>query len=329
MREFRLARVAGRYCVQWYEDDGRRRRRSLGTRDPDEARTRLAAFERQLAQPQGRETVTQLFAAYLADRQAEGKNTERMVHAWHAMADHFGHLLPEDITKADCRRYAAFRKERGTGQGTVWTELGILRSGLNWAAKSDRIAKAPYIWLPAKPRPKDRHLTRAEAKRLIKACDAPHVRLFVILALTTAARAGAILDLTWDRVDLERRRIRLDNPFRDVTRKGRATVPINATAYDALVLAREGALTPHVIEWGGDRVRSIKKGFAGAVKRARIEPCTPHTLRHTAAVWMAESGTPMHEISQYLGHNDSRTTERVYARYSPDHLRTAAGALEI
>ena len=44
---------------------------------------------------------------------------------------------------------------------------------------------------------------------------------------------------------------------------------------------------------------------------------------------MAEAGHPMSEIAQYLGHADSRITERVYARYSPSHLRRAADALEI
>jgi integrase len=50
-------------------------------------------------------------------------------------------------------------------------------------------------------------------------------------------------------------------------------------------------------------------------------------MRHTAAVWMAEAGVPMPVIAQYLGHTDSRITERVYARFSPDYLRGAADAL--
>lgn len=47
------------------------------------------------------------------------------------------------------------------------------------------------------------------------------------------------------------------------------------------------------------------------------------------AVWMAESGRPMSEIAQYLGHSDSQITETVYARYSPHYLRRAAAALEM
>jgi len=36
----------------------------------------------------------------------------------------------------------------------------------------------------------------------------------------------------------------------------------------------------------------------------------------------------MRKIAQFLGHSDVRTTERIYALYSPDYLRDAAAALE-
>jgi len=62
---------------------------------------------------------------------------------------------------------------------------------------------------------------------------------------------------------------------------------------------------------------------------AGLEDVSAHVLRHTAAVWMAEAGVPMDEISQYLGHSNVEITRRVYARYSPDYLRKAASALEL
>ncbi len=37
----------------------------------------------------------------------------------------------------------------------------------------------------------------------------------------------------------------------------------------------------------------------------------------------------MSEIARYLGHKDSRITERVYARFSPEHLRAASKSLEV
>jgi len=37
----------------------------------------------------------------------------------------------------------------------------------------------------------------------------------------------------------------------------------------------------------------------------------------------------MVEIAAVLGHEDSRTTERIYARYSPEGLRGAVSALDM
>lgn len=155
----------------------------------------------------------------------------------------------------------------------------------------------------------------------------PHIKLFILMALHTAARMGAILDLRWPAVDLERKRINLARQDGRQTHKGRAVLPINAVLLPALQDARKAAMSPFVIEWGGGRVKSVKKGFGAAVKRAGVAPCTPHVMRHTAAVWMAEAGVPMAVIAQYLGHTDSRITERVYARFSPAYLSGAADAL--
>ena len=54
---------------------------------------------------------------------------------------------------------------------------------------------------------KDRWIVQAEARRLIEACIEPHLRLFVQLALFTAARSGAVFELTWEQVDFDRKLI--------------------------------------------------------------------------------------------------------------------------
>ena len=123
--------------------------------------------------------------------------------------------------------------------------------------------------------------------------------------------------------------IALADPDSHGRRKGRATVPMTTMARQALAEARRAALTEYVIEYAEKPVASIKRGFTEACRRGGLKNVTPHTLRHTAAVWMAEAGRPMPEIAAYLGHGDSHITERVYAKYSPDYLRRAAGALDI
>jgi integrase len=44
---------------------------------------------------------------------------------------------------------------------------------------------------------------------------------------------------------------------------------------------------------------------------------------------MAQNGVNLGKIAEMLGHADSRTTERVYKRFTPDFLRDAANALEL
>lgn len=145
--------------------------------------------------------------------------------------------------------------------------------------------------------------------------------------VATAGRIVALLELTWGRVDLDRRIIRLA-PKDIGPRKGRATVPINDTLMAGLQDAAGLARSDYVIEWGGRQVTSIKTGFNAAVVASGIPHCTHHDLRRTAGRFMAEAGVPIEEIAEYLGHSNPNFTRAVYAKFSPQHLRKAAGALD-
>ena len=327
MRDAKLGKYRGKFCVIYYEG-AQRFRHSLGTTDRALAKTRLAAFLTDLnSQARDRPvTIAEIYAAYVEDRACEGKSTTRMKDAWKRLRGSFGHLRPADLSKAEVKRYTTTRTDAGVSPGTAHTELTYLRAALAYAVREQWLHQAPYIPVPQKPGPREHNLTRQEAQKLLDAASMPHVKLFIRLALATAGRASALLELTWDRVDLEARRIDLRDPDKPRTRKGRARLPMNDSLLEALAEAKEGATSPYVIEWGGERVLSVKKGVGAAARRAGVK-CSPHVLRHTAAVWMAEEGVPMQQIAQYLGHNDSRTTERVYARFSPDYLRDAAKAL--
>jgi integrase len=100
------------------------------------------------------------------------------------------------------------------------------------------------------------------------------------------------------------------------------------TARAALQEARQGALTDWVIEWAGKPVKSVKRGLRVAAQRAGLEHVSPHDLRRSAAIHLAEDGISMEEIAQLLGHSNVNTTRQIYARFSSDYLRKAAEALE-
>lgn len=170
-------------------------------------------------------------------------------------------------------------------------------------------------------------MTEAEIGRLLAVPKAHHIQLAILLMLSTAGRVGAILELTWDRVDFERGQINLRSTETG-PRKGRAVVPMNDGLRAALSVAKAAAMTGTVIEWAGEPVKSIKTGFKAACTAAKLQGVSPHTLRHTAAVHLVAAGTPMQKVAQYLGHSNTSVTERVYGRYAPDHLREEATILD-
>lgn len=326
MQEWRITRLRGQFALT-FDKDGRRHRYTLNTDDAREANRIAPALYAELTRPSGR-TVSDLWEAYRADKSAKPIATT-MRYTGKAIIPHFGHRDGEAVTKGECQSYIAARHKLGRSDGSIHTELGHLRTVLVWAQKNRLINHAPEIYRPEKPSPKDRYLTRDEAQRILAAATLPHVKLSIHLMLATAARVSAILELTWDRVDFKRRLIHLIDPTVKIRRKGRATVPINSTLMAALQEAKGGALSEYVVEWSGERVKSIRKGIATAADKAGLDDVSPHVFRHTSAVWMAEAGIPITEIAQYLGHSNPSVTYRVYSRYSPDHLRKAASALEI
>jgi integrase len=299
--------------------DGQPKRTSLGTKDREVAARRLIDLE------QGRRrkatTVAEMYQHYLVERGPQIASREPLRFAWKLLEPVFGHLRPDQITRGLTRGYAAKERRRGISDGKIRRDLAVLSAIIRY---SDKHSPA-IIELPPAPPPKSRHLTREEYLALREAAKkTPHLHLFVVLAYRTGGRASAVLELTWDRVDFARGQIRLGLGERRT--KGRATVPMTEDTAEILHEARKAALTDYVIEYGGKRVGSIKKAFARAAVRAGVPWASPHTLRHSSAVHMAEHGVPMAEIAQYLGHSSESVTFRTYARFSPTYLQRAAAA---
>lgn len=305
------------YRGGWYIYLESGKRKSCRTRDRTLAEVALAEYGRRSTEKI--ENVKQIVDAYLDDR--KNKATHASMKFWWKNAEpHFGKLIPENVTREVCRTYIDARK---AAPETIRHEIGIVRSAIRW--KLPRCQAT--FQLPPKSPARSNHLSREQFRALIDACPYKHLKLFMALAISTAGRKTAILDLTWDRVDFERGLIMLDTGI-DQEKKTRAVVPMTETLRKYLMEARESALSPYVVEYAAGKVGRIDKGFRAAVKAAGLGNITPHDIRRTAAIWMAEARKPMSEIAAFLGHSDSKTTEKHYARYSPDFLKDASTALE-
>lgn len=329
----------GVWEVIWFER-GQRRRRSTGTQDRREAESFLAntiiEFGRDAAGPSdpSQRLVTDAIVDYAEEHGEKVAAPETLGYCISALARFWRGRFVRDVREGTCRSYVEFRVGQGVKDSTAARELAVLGAAIRHDWQAGRLTEVIPVWKPPMPESKDRWLTRAEAAALLRACrtaraDQWHLSMFIRLALHTGARAEAILSLRWPQVDLERRLIDFNPPGRGRTKKGRPIIPIPGRLMTPLRAAkRRGSDVGEVIHFRGKPIKSVKAAFGRACARAGLSDVTPHTLRHTCASWLAQSGVSFPVIARFLGHADSSTTERIYAHHAPDYLEAARIAID-
>ncbi len=179
------------------------------------------------------------------------------------------------------------------------------------------IARREWHWISSNPMEgvgklhegpgRVRYLSEEERKRLfVETSKDPQLHALVLLALSTASRAGELLNMAWRDVDLEEGRMLLGRKpgqqSRLETKNGTARAAW--ISGEALRLLQERAKTPHldddrVFSSPGRRGRSkynYHDPFVAAVKAAGLEDFHFHDLRHSAATYLARAGATEQQL---------------------------------
>jgi integrase len=345
----------GQYCVYVREPDQEKRRFGLKVsldRPESEgiaalndwARRRRAALFVQRGS-----TIKNLWDLYIAEKKAEGriKYVRDCTWTWNAnLGPTFNPLTAADLVepmevrgemRTICHKYAAERHAAGIRRASIWTELNLLRTVINWGADETRkYVPKVKVFVPRKAKSRQNKLEPNDYIKVYRAASEPHVKLFLLLAICTTQRMSAILELAWDRVSLEKRMIdfQIDRDQEDILdssgKKARAKVDMNEILYLALVEQKRHARTPFVIEYNGKPIKSVRRALYRAFNKAGIKGqfLGAHALRHAGATWLADAGTDMRVIQRLTGHEDIRTTEIIYADHSRGYLKGAVDFLD-
>jgi site-specific recombinase XerD len=184
------------------------------------------------------------------------------------------------------------------------------------------------------PRPKrDKRiptvLSRAETARLLGAVRHPKHRVLMMLLYSSGLRVGEVVRLRAQDIDAERGLLRVRQGKGG---KDRYTL-LSSKALAALRVYCE-AFRPQGWLFPGPRperhytVRSVQHVVKQCARRAGIpKPITPHTLRHSFATHLLESGTDLRYIQELLGHSSSRTTE-IYTHVTTTRLAQIRSPLD-
>lgn len=332
MPDYRLDRpvINGKQSAVWYvvwSEARRSRRQSTGSSDKVEAQKYLARFAAIQDEPPERFTVGELCDAYLKDREEDPSvhYPKAIANSLRHIKGHFGLLPPGMISPVTVKTYITQRRKAKASDPTISKELRFLRQALKFGARNSWLSgELPEIKLPGEGEARERYLTREEFARLWFHASPLHLRVFLALAICTAARGKHILGLTWDRVDFDAGMIRYAKGAS--ANKKTAPVPMNTPLRAMLMQAAKARTSRYVVEWEGMPVKSVRRAFERAVTLAGLEDAHRHDLRRTAASWALRGGSSFDEVATMLG-DSVEITRKHYAMFADDYLKGAVDAI--
>lgn len=250
-----------------------------------------------------------------------------------------GRLLPihkaiDELNSHDLERFKRDRMEAGVSPQTIKHDFNLIRGAWKYSRKLGYQVNDldfPQVKVPKTPL---RYLSDEEEARLLRCLDPRregsglrpyHLRDdemkralqdaydLVILLLDTGARYSEIANIEWLRINLEDRTIRLWRP--KVQNEG--VLFMTDRVYDVLTRREAVRTTSYVFQnrKGGPR-GYVSQSIRKAMRKAGLNDCHIHTLRHTHASRLIQNGMSVYEVREVLGHTDIKTTMR-YA-----HLET-------
>jgi len=176
------------------------------------------------------------------------------------------------------------------------------------------------ITKPKEPSGRVRFLSDDERESLLKACkESTNSLLYpvVVIALSTGARQGEILSLTWNRVDLKRRTI----TFFETKNKEIRVVPLVEHSLKVVEeMNKVRRIDTDLLFPGKDPQKpiDIRHPWKAALKKAKIKDYRFHDNRHSAASYLAMSGATLVDIAEILGHKTLQMVKR-YSHLTEQH----------
>lgn len=280
------------------------------------------------------------------------------------LADFWQPYTLADVNGRRCREYVTWRTQQAVRSFTknaarlvteaaARRELEDLRAAINHHRREGLCSEIVSVVLPERPVGRNVWLTRSEAARLVRAAwrarqvmrdkvtgrdVGRHIARFILIGLYTGTRHAAICGAALQpaigrgHVDLERGVFYRRPQGVKETKKRQPPVRLSDRLLAHLRRwQRLGIATRAAVEWNGQPVRSVRRGFAAAVKAAGLpssgaDKITPHVLRHTAATWAMQRGADLWATAGLLGMTVEMLQDR-YGHHHPDFQREAANML--
>jgi integrase len=316
-------------------------------RDAERALTRL---QKELDEGTVARAGADTFGSFLTDRWLPHMRSRVKDETW-ARYENLArvHVLPragnvklEKLRPHHLQRVLDQMLAQGAAPASVHKAYRVMAGALRQAVQWQRIATSPATGAspPRVARPKLRIPDTAEMRMLVDAAAETPYALPILLAATTGARRGEVVDLRWRHVDLDGATASIVAAKTDT---GRRTIHLPSSTVAALrrhrrdqaerrlLCGRAWQDTDLVVDRGdGGPVNpdSVSHAFADIAERVGLAEVRLHDLRHGVAVALLRAGLNPKVVSEALGHSRTAFTMDTYAHVLPGMGEQVATAIE-
>jgi integrase len=307
----------------------------------------------------GKQIVGEYLTRWLADsvkdtvRQRTYERYESIVRVH--LVPTIGGIKLKNLTPAHVRSLYREKLDSGLAPRTVQYIHRTLSKALKQAVSDGLIPRnAASSVKPPQPRTEEIHpLDREQVRAFLEAVSGDRLEALYVVAITAGVRAGELLGLKWEDVDLEAGMLQVRRTLSEArsgrifeapkSGKGRR-IRLTRMATEALrghrkrqleeklrlgtLWQENGLVFPSQVGTpigGRNLIRhfKIRLGRAGLPSTFRF-----HDLRHTCATLLLRQGVHVKFVQELLGHGDVSLTLNTYSHVLPDMGDAAAGAMD-
>lgn len=333
--EFWLSQRPGRqnWYITWFDCRTRQTRRKNTNTGDREVASRLLAehyvlcVQLQHEQPAG-VSLQVILRRYYQEYAKHLASAEQARYAIQTLEPLVGMLTVADFNRPAQSRLFEKLVAEGRSRSYVSRIFSVAKAAIRRSLDQGELVSIPSFMPLPKAQVRERILSVTELASLFLAAQSQVQMRYLVVAVATGARPGAILELTREQVDLERRRVNFNPPGRQQNKKRRPMLPIGDLLAATLSTVDKGLVISHDgMPYSRDGWRAI---FARLVRRAGLAGVSPYTIRHTVATELHRRGVPAAEVAAYMGHSavSAFGTNGRYVHYQPDFLQQAVAGAE-
>jgi integrase/recombinase XerD len=252
--------------------------------------------------------------------------TQKAYLGWMLRLVKHSHVPADRISEGQLRAFVAHLADRGLASSSINQAISALGFFFHYVLPREWKMDMHYQRAPQRL---PITLSPEEVRRLLDATGSLRERAAMELAYSAGLRLGEVLHLKVSDIDSDRMVIRVEQG------KGKK---------DRNVMLAESLLATLRAYWKQERPRGwlfpgqdgqhplnatiFQRAFVVAKQAARIEKRVSfHSLRHSFATHLMESGVSVRTIQALLGHRSLNTTQR-YTHVAGDYLRETRSPLD-